>query len=239
MLGIKKAYCLCLDKREEHWLDLKEQCESKGLEFNRFLVGKGEIFPKEEYDLIDNPVPDNLDNIWNYGGHTKDSPEEVLEKKTHHYNAFLSHQAMAKKALEDGNEKVLFLEDDSYFTERFDEIVKKLEDKVSNMEYDVLYLGWWIGDEGDEFNENIEKIWNKERSAAIGKVSRIGGLHGVIFSRNMLDIITRLDPIDPIDSQLYRFFHDKIESYFIAPKIIHDKGIFSECEQSTTTRTKL
>ena len=240
MLGLKKAYCLCLDKREEHWLDLKKQCESKGLEFNRFLVGKGEIFPKEEYDLIDGPAPDNLYEMWNYGGHTKDSSEEVLEKKTHHYNALLSHQAMAKKALEDGEERVLFLEDDSYFTERFDEVIKKLEEKeVENADYDMLYLAWWIGDDGDEFNEDVEKIWREEKSVAIGRANRIGGLHGVIISRKILDIITRLDTFDPVDSQLTKFFHDKIKSYFVAPKIIHDKGIFSECEQNVVTRTKL
>jgi len=55
----------------------------------------------------------------------------------------------------------------------------------------------------------------------------------------VLDIITRLDTFDPIDSQLTKFFHDKIKSYFVAPKIIHDKGIFSECEQSVVTRAKL
>jgi len=237
MFGVKKAYCLCLDKREEHWLDLKKQVESKGLEFNRFLVGSGEIFPKEEYSHIDedNPVVD----MWGYGGHQTDADETVTKKKQNHYKAFLSHQAMARKALEDGDEKVLFLEDDAYFTERFDEVIEKSQEKILSLDYDVLYLGWWIGDEGDDFNNTIENTWKEERLPAVGKVVRIGGLHGVIFSRKMLDIITRLTPIDPVDSQLSKFFHDKINSYFIAPKIIHDKGIFSECEQSVTTRHKL
>jgi len=238
MLGIKKAYCLCLDKRESHWLDLKQQCESKGLEFNRFLVGKGEIFDPADYDRLDIKLPEK-DFNWGYGGHEKDTDEEVHRKKTHHYNAFCSHQEMAKKALEDGDEKVLFLEDDAYLTERFDEVIEKSQEKILSLDYDVLYLGWWIGDEGDDFNNTIENTWKEERLPAVGKVSRIGGLHGVIFSRKMLDIITRLTPIDPVDSQLSKFFHDKINSYFIAPKIIHDKGIFSECEQSVTTRHKL
>ena len=237
MFGINKAYCLCLDKRKEHWIDLKQQCESKGLEFNRFLVGDGKILEAGEYDRVD--VLELPELSWGYGGHEKDTFEEVTRKITHHYNAFLSHKEMAKKALKDGDEKVLFLEDDAYFTKRFDEVAEKLEDKISNMEYDILYLGWWIGDEGDEFNDGVEKIWNEEKGVAVGKVSRIAGLHGVILSRNILDIITRLDPIDPIDSQLSKFFHDKIKSHFVVPKIIHDKGIFSECEQSVTERHKL
>ena len=237
MLGIKKAYCLCLDKREEHWLDLKKQCESRGVEFNRFLVGKGEIFDAKEYDRIDIPVPESF--RWGYGGHEKDTTEESDIKIAHHYNAFLSHQAMAKKALEDGDDKVLFLEDDAYFTDRFDVIAKNLEPDIEKMKHDILYLGWWIGDEGDEFNEEIEKAWREQRGVGIAKAYRIGGFHGVILSRRILDIITRLEPFDPIDSQLSKFFHDKIESYFIVPKIIHDKGIFSECEQNIVERTKL
>jgi len=237
MFGIKKAYCLCLDKREEHWLDLKSQCEGKGLEFNRFLVGKGEISDPDEYDRIDLDEPP-IDR-WSYGGHASNTVEETKIKRSHHCNAFLSHQAMAKKALEGGDEKVLFLEDDAYFTNRFDDVVSQLEDTILELEYDMLYLGWWIGDEGDEFNNKVEKIWNEEGSAGTGDVSGVGGLHGVILSRGVLDAITRLDPIDPIDAQFNAFFHKYIKSYFIAPKIIHDKGIFSECEQSITERHKL
>ena len=239
MFGIKKAYCLCLDTRKEHWLDLKQQCESKGLEFNCFLVGKGEMLPKEDYDLIDVDTPDGLNSFWHYGGHENDSVEKIIEKKTHHYNAFLSHQKMARKALKDGDEKVLFLEDDSYFTDRFNEVVKKLETKIEDTDYDMLYLGWWIGDEGDEFNEEIENIWKEKKDVAIGRSTKIAGLHGVIISRIMLNIIIRLDAINPIDAQLNKFFHDKIKSYFIAPKIIHDKGIFSESEQNVVERHKL
>jgi hypothetical protein len=237
MFGIKKAYCLCLDKRKEHWLDLKNQCESKGLEFNRFLAGDGKLLDSQEYDRVD--IEDAPIDNWGYGGHETNTEEEIRTKKIKHCNAFLSHQAMAKKALEDGDEKVLFLEDDSYFTERFDKVVKETESEIEKINYDMLYLGWWIGDEGDEFNNDIERIWKESESIGVGTVNRIGGLHGVIISRKILDIITRLEPINPIDSQLSRFFHDKIESFFLAPKIIHDKGIFSECEQSTTTRSKL
>ena len=237
MFGITKAYCLCLDKRKEHWLDLKQQCESKGLEFNRFLVGEGKIFDENGYDLIDTSAPD-LSN-WSYGGHEKDSPYEKQVKKTKHYNAFLSHQAMARKALQDGDENVLFLEDDAYFTERFDKVVEKSSADIEQLDYDMLYLGWWIGDEGDEWNQQIEDEWSKDENYGIGSTRRIGGLHAVIISRRMLDIITRLDPFDPIDSQLSTYFHDKITSFFLAPKIIHDKGIFSECEQSVVERLKL
>ena len=260
VLGIEKAYCLCLDKREEHWLDLKRQCESKNIEFCRFLVGEGKLFPKEEYDHIDSPVPIRLQNPsgWRYGGNPKvDTREMMIFKKTRHYNAFLCHKKMAKRALSEGCKKVLFLEDDAYFTERFDDVVSKVVNHVEDLDYDMLYLGWWIGSEGDLFNEAIETAWkkNKETKAckveAIieingqefqrGETSLIGGLHGVILKEKILKIIAeKLKPSHPVDAQFNRsFFHHKTKSYFLVPKIIHDKGIFSHCEQSNTERSKL
>ena len=257
VLGIEKAYCLCLDKREEHWLDLKRQCESKNIEFCRFLVGEGKLFPKEEYDHIDSPVPIRLRNPsgWRYGGNPKvDAREMMIFKKTRHYNAFLSHKKMAKRALSEGCKKVLFLEDDAYFTKRFDDVVSKVVNHVEDLDYDMLYLGWWIGNEGDLFNEAIETAWKKNKEAGACKVgtiieidgntritSLIGGLHGVILRETILKLIAeKLEPTNPVDSQLNsNFFHHMIKSYFLVPKIIHDKGIMSHCEQSTTKRSKL
>jgi GR25 family glycosyltransferase involved in LPS biosynthesis len=236
---IKNAYCLCLDKRKEHWEELKEQCESKGIKFNPFVVGQGEILSIDEYDRFDGEISNYARSFWGYGGSDNDTPEKVKRKVTNHYNAFQSHKEMAKRALAQGDEHVLFLEDDAYFTDRYDEVMDSLKDQLEHLVYDVLYLGWWIGNEGDEFNQKIEDGWNNNKESGLGNASRIGGFHGVILSRRMLDIITRLEAINPIDSQLSKFFHDKIKSYYVMPKIVHDKGIFSECEQSITKRLKL
>ena len=239
--GVEKAYCLCLDKREEHWLDLKDQCESKGIEFYRFLVGEGELFPKEEYDHIDPPAPEDFYLKWGHGGNSNlDTREEMILKKNRHYNAFLSHKAMAKKALNDGCKNVLFLEDDAYFTDRFDEVMLQLEDYIATLDYDMLFLGWWIGTEGDDFNESLEKAWRESHKAGVGKAVIVGGFHGVILREKILELIANeLEPIDPVDAQLNQRFHDKIKSYCVSPKIIHDKGIFSQCEQNTIKRMKL
>ena len=243
MLGVNKAYCLCLDKRKEHWLDLEKQCESKGIEFNRFIVGDGKILPPEEYSQLNTRLPTEF--RWGYGGGKNDTFKETYKKITHHYNAFLSHQAMAKLALDSGEEKVLFLEDDAYFTNRFDEVVSQIESSDDELSYDMLYLGWWIGQEGDRFNEHIEREWKELSIYQIEKADVIGGLHGVILSRKILDLITKLAPVNPIDSQMNggtkhkHLCHYKIKSYFVAPKIIHDKGLFSECSQNTIERTKL
>ena len=243
IFGTDKAYCLCLDKREEHWLNLQEQCESKGIKFCRFLVGGGELFPEEEYDHVDISVPEQLRNPsgWIYGGNPQlDTLEMMISKKTHHYNAFLSHKKMAKKALNDGYKNVLFLEDDAYFTDRFDEVVLQLEDYIAALDYDMLFLGWWMGTEEDDFNESLEKIWREKNQAGVGKAVNTSGFHGVILRERILELIANeLEPIEPVDAQLNKRFNDKIQSYCVAPKIIHDKGIFSYCEQTTIKRLKL
>ena len=56
-IKLDKAICLCLDKRQEHWEDLREQCESRGIEFIRFLVGKGRFSPKKNTTILMTQIP--------------------------------------------------------------------------------------------------------------------------------------------------------------------------------------
>ena len=231
-MKIKDAYCLCLDKRQKHWEELREQCESRGIKFHRFLVGKGELFPKEEYDYIDSPNPP-IEN-WGYGRE---------DTAPNHCNAFLSHKVMAARAIEEGLEEVLFLEDDAYFTSRYEDVLEKVSDGIDSLDWDMMYLGWWIGNEYDEWNEIIEEEYLREGSSSVGRVraapNPIGGLHAVIVKKKVLEVMSVLPPIGPVDSILNHNFHNgpfTINSYYVMPKIIHDKVIFSECEQSPCPR---
>ena len=163
----------------------------------------------------------------------------IRKKKNGHYNAFRSHQQMARMALKTNDEYVLFLEDDAYFTERYDAVLESIEHRLKYLTWDVIYFAWWIGNEGDNFNNSIEKMWNEHKKGGLQMVQRVGGLHGAVLNRKVLDIITRLDATNPIDAQLSKYFHNKMRSFVVLPKIIHDKGIFSNCEQSTLERHKL
>lgn len=231
MQFVDKAVCLCLDKRREEWEDLQNHCESKGLKFDRFLVGEGDIFSESEYNHVDiKDVPPH----WGYGNPTG---------RIHHFNAFLSHKKMILKSKEEGLNNVLFLEDDAYFTNRYDEVVESLSSELNSLDFDFLFLGWWIGYESDDYNQNVEKEYNSNKRTGIERVRNAhftcGGLHGVVINQRMFDPLLQLHPIGPIDSQLNRFFHPFVNSYYVFPKIIHDKGIFSHCEQSVTPRLKL
>ena len=233
VLGIDKAVCLCLDKRHEEWHELWKECEKRGIEFEPFLVGDGQMFSVEKYGRIDERYPP----IENFGWGNPVSARN-------HCNALLSHQSIARKLLDEGVERVLFLEDDAYFTDRYEDVLEKLSDQIKELDYDMLYLGWWVGDEDDEWNEEVERAYNEDGIVGIDHVrdapdKRVGGLHGVVIHRRILEIIATLPPLGPVDSQLNRHLHWRAQTYFVKPKIIHDKGIFSNCEQDTIERKKL
>ncbi|MAF25667.1 hypothetical protein CL634_08875 [bacterium] len=232
-LKIDKALCLCLDKRYEEWHDLWQQCEGRGIEFDPFVVGDGLIFSVEKYGRIDDRYPP-VENF-SYGNDIT---------KIRHCNALLSHQSMIRRALDEGVERVLLLEDDAYFTDRYDDVLDKLSDQIEELDYDMLYLGWWVGDENDEWNEEIERAYNEDGAVGIEHVRdapghNVGGLHGVLVHERILKIIATLPPSDPVDCQLNRLLHKNAQTYFVKPKIIHDKGIFSNCEQNIIERKKL
>lgn len=231
-LKVDKAACLCLDKRKDEWEDLREQCESKGIKFDPFVVGDGKILDIEMYDRVDDKYPP-IEN-WGYGN-------EIT--KPRHCNAFLSHQSMIRKALSEDAENVLLLEDDAYFTDRYDDVMNKLAPQIEELDYDMLYLGWWIGYEDDEWNVKVEREYTEEGKVGIGRIKdahfTCGGLHGVVVKRKILEYLRQMAPIDPIDSLLNRYFHKKIHSYYVYPKVIHDKGIFSNCEQAPCPRSHL
>ena len=240
MLGIEKAICLCLDKRKDEWEDLQRQCESKGIEFEKFIVGDGKTLDPDMYDRIDVEDADLSD--WSYGNDTT---------KIRHYNAFMSHIEIFKRAKEQGLNRFLLLEDDAYFTERFDDVMSKVEQIAHQYEennkrpfiFDMFFLGWWIGEADDPWNKTVERMYNENGGVALGTVSEAhftcGGMHGVVINKTILNKLIELDPKNPIDSQLNSGIHQEMNTCYVMPKIIHDKGLFSNCEQNRIERNKL
>ena len=233
---IEKAICLCLDKRKDHWEDLENQCSLKGIPFEKYVVGNGKTLDPSEYDYIDDQDPDMV--AWAYGNPTDGTP-------VNHYNAFLCHQRIVQKAKDQKLKNFLMLEDDAYFTRRYDSVISDVQHHLDSEEFkwDMLYFGWWIGHEGDEWNDGMEQAYAEEGFTAIARVfANIGGLHGGVINHTMYDTLLSLNPVGPIDMQLnHLYLHGpvKIDSYFMVPKIIHDKGLFSECDQNPNPRNKI
>lgn len=218
------AQILALDARRDLWQELAKEVHGRlGCEVRPFICGDGNILPRSDYDHIDLPAKDMP--AWGYGREGY---------KNHHYNAILCHKKMIRIAQANRWNKFLMLEDDAYITPRFEDIYSKLE--INN--YDLLYLGWWIGDEKDKWNTNIEKQYAQTKEIKINKVERLGGLHGVIINETIYDIILDLPENNPIDCQLNNI-HNLINSYYITPKIIHVKSVYSFCEGSIIERLVL
>ena len=236
-LKIEKAICLCLDKRKEHWEGLENQCVLKGIPFEKFMVGKGEIFPKDQYDYIDDSDPNMT--AWAYG-----HPDNGTV--VNHYNAFVSHQRIVQRAKDQKLENFLLLEDDAYFTDRYDFVMNTIDHHFEGpdaIKWDMLYLGWWIGHEDDEWNTEAENAYSEHQFTAMARLfTSTGGMHGVIIRNTAYDALLSLNPVGPIDMQLNLLYHHgpvAFQSYVVIPKVIHDKGIFSECDQNPCPRMKI
>lgn len=228
MLKIDKASCLCLDTRwdtrEKDIRDIELRLSILGTKIEFFTAGNGQ--DKDiEYDYIDDPNPDV--SRWGYG-------REGF--KHHHWNAFQCHQIMIQRAKDEHRQNLLMLEDDAYLTDRFEEIWSVAQTRVPD--FDILYLGWWIGTEGDDFNEKVEKNYREKGIIGVDKVRQVGGLHGALINNSMFDFLLSLPANNPIDCQLNRYHH-QIKSYYLFPKIIHTRTCYSECEGSIIERHDL
>ena len=231
---IDKATCLCIDQRfDERRFDLDnmgKRLGKLGADWECFhaLTENGD--PWTPYDYVDVPKKDLAKEIaqWGYG---RDG------YKHHHWNALHCHRIMIQKAKEEGRKNLLIVEDDAYMTDRFETVFDELSQfsVVKNNSYHILYFGWWISDENDEFNKNIEKNWEENGTIRIDKVTQLGGLHGALINETMFDALLTLPANNPWDCQLNQF-HNKLQTYYVEPKMFHTRTTFSHCEGSVIKR---
>ncbi len=217
---------LSLDKREALWIPLAQNCQRKGWYTQTFLVGDGELL-KEKYVYDYTDVNGSMADKWTFG---------TLETRIHHYNALASHKAIVKLAKAKSYKKILLLEDDSYITARFEQVVSLVASQVAALDYDLLYLGWWIGSHQNDlhYKENItiEEDWSKYRLAGVKKVNKAGagGFHGVIINNRLYDTILDFPMDQPLDGLFNAKGHENLKSFYVFPKVVHTLSTFSHCE---------
>ncbi len=237
---IPNILCLSLDKRKEHWQALQKHAESLGLNFTPFVCGDG-TDTTLEYDQIDVVNPGV--SRWGYG---------VEGHKHHHYNALLAHKGMIQRAKNNGWSSVLLMEDDAIFLKRFDDIISKIQHPAFNdsveggwvkylEQFSLVYLGWWKGQETDDWNTGIEDSYKEFNAVSLHNIhpsEPVGGFHGVIVRSNLFDWILSLPMNNPLDSQI-NSNRRHIPSVLVCPKIIHTKDMYSQCEGTWLGRKKL
>ncbi len=231
-----KVSCLCLDKRKDMWLVLKEQVKRVlNQDMETFIVGDG----SDEtliYDHVDVRGFD-IDSMLYYGANP-----------TAHFNAFLSHRKMCQRAIDEDVDNLLILEDDSYIIEDRQSIIfsDKFNSFIETADWDIIYMGWWLKKTGleSEDREDLEERWHMHGEFDVEPVPHppemqheICGLHGLLVNRPFLYNLAAA-PMGPIDSLLNHNFN-KIKAYFLWPKVIQVHSTWSFCENSYVQRNKL
>jgi hypothetical protein len=241
-MKIDKTVCLCLNKRwqerRQDILDMQTRIENIGSRFEIFMAQCGDFDPVIDVDIPPIQYYDKtraeLDaevSQWGYGN---------AQHKHNHWNALQCHKYILRQAIQEGVQKLFILEDDAYFVNRFESIWEQIQPFIDEIFIPILYLGWWVGDENDEFNKNIETNWHENGTISIVKVRQVGGLHAAIIDCSMFDFLINLPDNNPIDAQLNLLgIHHQINTIFIAPKLIHTRSTYSYCEGNVIERNNI
>jgi len=212
------AFCLCIPEREKFWKELGFQCESIGIPF---------------YPCFPN---DNLELAYNLGTTFKYGKSGMIDNRWKHALAFMAHHEMVYRAKTNNLPMVLMLEDDAYITKRYPEIFQRLKHQIQNLNFDIIYFGWWIGDENDYFNDSVEFLWQEHEKCGLMKIRQSVGLHGALINKSAYNTILNMRCIDCMDSQIGK---TDLNCYAVLPKIIHTRSIKSQMEDKIMNRKKI
>lgn len=217
---------LALDKRKELWLDLISQCQDRGFVVKPFIVGDGSD-TSLKYDHIDKPgVPET----WRWG--TGISAQR-------HYWAFESHKAIIRYAVKKRLPRFLLMEDDAYFTERFDHVIENTgaDMVIDCFALDLVYLGWWAFEHNNHMhaghNLEIEENYKERNVCYLLNNVQCGGFHGVVINKTAYPTLSSLPPVAPMDSQCNSL---PLNRSIMIPKVIHVKSTYSNCEDMFVQR---
>lgn len=211
MLGIERASLILLDKRyEERYRIEKSFKERLNIKVEPFLVGDGSL-GKDLYGHVD---VDELPPIY----------QESISYPTWHrrpnaYNCFLSHKKVLNKALRDGIETLLLLEDDVFIEEDFEEIYNGCINWLTQYTWDMLYLG--------SYNNNTTTPTDHPN---IYRVQGCAGWHGVILKRNVIERLSDVPAIGPYDWICQKIIHPSFDCFCIHPSIVSQNDGFSYVE---------
>jgi hypothetical protein len=181
---VDKVICLVLDEREQQRHRIAGEWSKKGISVEFFIVGNG-CNTDLTYDYVDEPhLPPIYSNSIQY---------PTWHKRPSVYNAWKSHKKMMERCLESNGETFLFLEDDSFIEEDFDEIWSKTHNFFSANKWDAIYLGCYHNNNGGI------PSYTKTNNEHILKLRGSGGLHGVIFKRSIIQNLVNMLPLGPFD----------------------------------------
>ena len=196
--------CICLDKRVEQWEELEKQFSDRGALVNRFVVGKGSVLQKDQYDQIDeDEIPD--DNIWD-NRFTKNA-----------YFCHMSHRKILEKAKADGVKNILLLEDDCKLSDSFDKIINDVSNQMIELN---------ICDKWDTFSFGQNITWGNATRVSKNILKLNGGVycwHAIAINYTVYDELLSLPIIGPFDYLWANYIQPKFNCYGIWPSVALQK----------------
>jgi hypothetical protein len=200
---------LNVDRRAKEFARIEQMVHDVGWtrNINRFVVGKGDVLPEDEYSRIDEA---GTSNKWNDNG---------FSHLPNSYHAFKSFQAIVGKAYTDKLNSILILEDDCQFTPNFKEVLEKAEEGIANAApWDMLYLG-------------ANHTWNTTEELSNNLLKLSGSLcwHAVGLSKNVFPTILTWQADKPIDLKA-QMLHRYCNCYAVWPSIATQKPGYSYVE---------
>jgi hypothetical protein len=198
-----------LDKRISRAQNIKQQANSLNIDVDFFICGNGNLDLK--YDHMDTiELPPRYSNSTEY---------PTWHRRPNAYNAWLCHKKIIINALENNCDFLLILEDDVIFEKDFVEIIDKTDDFFNNNSWDMIYFGWYSN--GHLMPTNNPHVYKMNGGA---------GLHGILLTKKIMEILLQFDPIGPFDWICGTHINPSFNCYAMYPSIITQESGYSYIE---------
>lgn len=197
-----RIVCVCLDHRRNNWAATEKQFTLRGAKVERFIVGKGQVLPKEKYNQID-PVT---------------APLSWLGNNLNAFCCYTAHRAIIAQAKKDGLKNILMLEDDCQLLDNFDYILDQASTQISQLE-----LKW----DTMTFGQNIK--WGKVTQVSTNLLQLKNGCycwHAIAINQEYCDMFQHfldLPPSGPFDWLWANHTQPHFQCYGIWPSIAVQK----------------
>jgi hypothetical protein len=206
-----KAYCLCLDKRYEQGLEVKDEFKRRlNIDVELFIGGDGTRtdIKYDHIDTTDPPIPTE-DSI-NYA---------TWYRRPNALNAHLCHKKIIQRCIDDNNDYMFFFEDDSLITEDFEQIWEPLSIHLETANWDILHFSG--------YTENCPKIQVCDN---LYRVTHAVGNYNLIAKNYMLPILYNLPVLGPMDWLVSTRIQPYFNCMMILPNIIMQRDGYSFVE---------
>jgi len=228
MIHIDLAYGLILDKRFDKWHNILINIEKYfKVTPQLFLAGDGKTYHDAFYSHVD--VTTKPPFYPNYS-----TTYATWWNKPHAYNAFLCHQKIIKKAIENNVNNVLILEDDLQIEKDFDIIFEAVEPNIPQ-NWDMIYFGAYHNGQTTKIYESPVKLFG-DTYASILKVRGSAGFHCVLIKNTMFGILSQVKPLGPLDEICGKYLHNLYNCYAIYPSIVTQEDGYSYIEEQHLTK---